>query len=80
MQKQVEIKVFVPAKALEFTKASEFLSLGAKIKSAVSRYYIKGDFFVLPEEKDKKVRIFINNQVFNKEALGYEVEARVVCG
>lgn len=78
--KQETIKLFIPARALEYTGDQEYSKLSQKIESAICRYYITGDFFISFNKKDCKIRVFLNKQVFNREALGYEVLASVWSG
>lgn len=79
-QTQEKIEVFVPARALEYFSNAECSNLSKKLKLAVCRYYLKGDFFVAESNEDSRVKVFLDRFVFNKEAIGYEVWAFIKSG
>lgn len=80
MNQDKEIKVFVPAQALEHEWNSETASRADKIRCAVLRYHLTGDFFESAVAPKPAPYVYLQNYIFHPGALGYEVSAFIRCG
>lgn len=80
MKKEIPIKYFIPAQALEHPHNSEFFILSEKIKWAVIRYYLFNDFFSLSLIEDPPPALSIHGFTLNKTDLGYDVWGYIKSG
>lgn len=71
---------FIPARALEHRENGENFNLHRKIVWALLRFEQQGDFLGSFDLRYDTPSVYIKSIKFNKERLGYDVEARVKSG
>ncbi len=71
-----KLNIFIPARALEHPCNSEFASRREKIKLAVIRYFLHGDFFTAHYTRPAPY-VFLEKIHFKTNPLGYAIQATV---
>lgn len=80
MAKEKKVKYFIPAMALEHPANPEIFSLHQKLKFAIIRYFINGDYLSLVSVPDPLPGVLLEQQTFNKKMLGYDICAIIRSG